>query len=57
MGAVLSCVTTQGGSIEIESAPGEGTTWVFRFPKTMLIPEEVVVPQAHVLPRPSPPLV
>ena len=56
MGAVLSCVTAQGGSIEIESAPGEGTTWVFRFPKTMLIPEEVVVPQALVLPQPAPPL-
>jgi two-component system chemotaxis sensor kinase CheA len=43
MGAVLSCVTAKGGSIEIESVRGQGTTWVFRLPKTMLIPEEVQV--------------
>jgi two-component system chemotaxis sensor kinase CheA len=36
MGAVLECVQSKGGSIEIETQPGAGTTWVFCFPNTML---------------------
>ncbi len=44
MGAVLACVKAEGGTIQVESVRGKGTTWVFRLPKTLLIPEEVSVP-------------
>jgi two-component system chemotaxis sensor kinase CheA len=36
MGAVLACVQARGGLIDVETARGVGTTWVFRFPLAML---------------------
>jgi two-component system chemotaxis sensor kinase CheA len=46
MGAVLECVRARGGTIEVESAPGRGTTWVFRFPIAMLSGDAAPEPKA-----------
>jgi two-component system chemotaxis sensor kinase CheA len=43
MGAVLECVQAHSGVIEIETARGEGTTWVFRFPRAMLAGDDVMI--------------
>jgi two-component system chemotaxis sensor kinase CheA len=37
LGAVLQCVSANGGTVEVESARGVGTTWAFRFPSSMLV--------------------
>lgn len=44
MGAVLECVQAKGGRIELETERGVGTTWVFRFPDTMLTSDETPDP-------------
>jgi two-component system, chemotaxis family, sensor kinase CheA len=45
LGAVLECVQGRGGSIDVESTPGAGTRWVFRFPIAMLTGDDA--PAAH----------
>jgi two-component system chemotaxis sensor kinase CheA len=54
MGAVLECVQAHGGSIEVESERGRGTTWVFRFPSTMLSGDGAPASKPAALPPPRP---
>jgi signal transduction histidine kinase len=45
LGAVLDCVQALGGSIDVESPPGAGTHWVFRFPLAMLTGDDAPDPR------------
>jgi two-component sensor histidine kinase len=56
MGAVLECVQAKGGSVSVKTKRGEGTTWVFRFPITMLGGDEAarLGSPSSEQPRPSP---